>query len=150
MKKRSFRGLLLAVVLLLTVAAAVFHLSTRKTVLEGYIQLTYAGKETTIALSDFRLYPVQGTIINGKGEQRTVDAEGIAVADVLEFAGITDFTRLTVTAEDAYHADLTAAEAEDTSNTYFILQETGGVQLIVFCDSNSKRCVSDVVLVEEE
>ena len=150
MKKRSFRGLLLAVILLLTATAAVFHLSTRKTVPEGHIQLIDAGKETTIALSDLRLYPVQGTIINGKGEQRTIDAEGIAVADVLEYGGITDFTRLTVTAEDAYHAELTAAEAEDTSNTYFILQETGGVQLIVFHDPNSKRCVSNVVQVKAE
>ena len=148
MKKKNLKILIVAAVLVLTAAAAVLHLSTRNAVPEGYLQLIYSGEEKNISLSDLDLYQVQGTISNAKGDQKTIDAKGISVSDVLQLAGVEKFSVLTVTGDDEYSAELTAEEAKDATNTYFILQEDGGIQLIVFHDTNSKRCVSDVVRVE--
>ena len=148
MKKKSLRIFWLTAILLLTAVAVVLHLTTRETVPNGYIQLAYVGKEEKILLSDLTLQQVQGTISSAKGTQRTIDSKGISVEDFLHAADIADFTSLTVTGDDEYSAELTADEVAEEANTYFILQENGGIQLIVFHDTNSKRCVSDVARVE--
>ena len=148
MKKKSLRMILLAAILLLTAVAVAVHLTTRESVPKGYLQLTYGGEEIEILLSDLSLKQVRGTISNAKGDQKTIDAKGISVWDVLQLAGAEKFSVLTVTGDDEYNAELTAEEVEDTANANFILQADGGIQLIVFHDTNSKRCVSDVVRVE--
>lgn len=148
MRKKDLKAFVLAAILLVTAAAAVIHLTTRATVPEGHLQLICGETEREITLSDLDLRPVQGTISNAKGDQRTIEAQGIPVAETLTLAGTEDFSRITVTGDDAYSAELTAEEAEDTENTCFIIQEDNGVQLIVFSDTNSKRNVSNVVRVE--
>ena len=139
---------LLAAVLLATAAVAVWHLSTRTEVPEGKVLVTYEGKETEIAVSDLKLQAVQGTISNAKGDKREIDAQGVTVAAVLDKAGISECSVVAAVAEDEYRAELTAEEAFAAEGVYLILQEEGGVQLIVFADSNSKRNVSNTVRLE--
>ena len=138
----------LAVVLLATAAGAVWHLSTRTEVPEGKLLVTYEGKETEIAVSKLNLQTVQGTISNAKGDKRDIDAMGVRVAAVLAEAGVTQCNGVAVVAEDEYRAELTAEEAFSEEGVYFILQEEGGVQLIVFADTNSKRNVSNAARLE--
>ena len=73
---------------------------------------------------------------------------GVPVAEILKSVDAAEFSTVTVVADDEYRADLTAAEAEDEQNVFFVLQEDGGLQLIVFTDNNSKRNVSNVVRME--
>ena len=87
---------------------------------------------------------VHGTTVNGKGEERTIDAQGVLLSEVLREAGISEFTEVTVTADDAYNAVVTAEEIAKPDRVYLIQQDEGGLRLIVFGDSNSKRSVSDV------
>ena len=124
------------------------YLATRPSVPAGRLYIAYDGGETEVALADLDLRQVSGVLTNGKGEQKTVEARGIPVADVLVLTGANEYSEVTVTADDAYSAVLTAEEVRDTENTYFLLQEDGGVQLAVFSDTNSKRNVSGVVRVE--
>lgn len=140
--------LLLGAVLLVTMAVAVLHLSTRTVVPEGHLLVTCDGKETEIAVSKLKLQTVRGTISNAKGDKRTIDAQGVAVATILSEAGISECSTVVIVAEDEYRAELTAEEAFSVEGVYIILQEEGGVQLIVFSDINSKRSVSNVVRLE--
>lgn len=146
MKKRMIW--VLVGILLLTTVVAVVHLSTREKAVEGQLLVSCGGKETALEIGKLDLQSVQGTISNAKGETREIDAMGVPVAAVLEEAGTAKFSTVTVVADDEYRADLSAAEAEDEQNVFFILQEDGGLQLIVFTDNNSKRNVSNVVRME--
>ena len=49
-----------------------------------------------------------------------------------------------MTADDAYNAVVTAEEIAEPDRVYLIQQDEGGLRLIVFGDSNSKRSVSNV------
>lgn len=147
MKKNKMLWLV-GIVLLMTAAAAVLHLTTRTEVPEGQLLVACDGKETEIAISELKLQTVQGTISNAKGDKREINAQGVPVADVLEKAGAENFSAVAVAADDEYRAELTAEEAADRQNVFFILQEEGGVQLIVFTDNNSKRNVSNAVRLE--
>lgn len=146
MKKRMIWGL--AGILLLTAIVAGVHLSTREKVAEGQLLVSCGGTETMVEIGKLELQSVQGTISNAKGETREIDAMGVPVAEILKSVDAAEVSTVTVVADDEYRADLTAAEAEDEQNVFFVLQEDGGLQLIVFTDNNSKRNVSNVVRME--
>ena len=55
---------------------------------------------------------------------------------------------MTVVADDEYRAEVSAAEIAAEDTVARILQEDGGVQMVVFPDSNSKRNVTNVIRVE--
>lgn len=148
MKKKTIKLYVLAAVFLATAVIAAVYLATRPSVPAGRLHIAYDGGETEVVLTDLDLRQVSGVLTNGKGEQKTVEARGIPVADVLVLTGANEYSEVTVTADDTYSAVLTEEEVRDTENTYFLLQEDGGVQLAVFSDTNSKRNVSGVVRVE--
>lgn len=122
---------------MLTAILAVMHLTTRTPEAEGAILVN--GEALTIA--DFELQQVTGTIVNAKGEEKSIDAQGIPMGEICSG----DFTTVTVTASDEYHAEL---YADDLQNAYLILKDDGTMQLIVFGDESSKRDVKNVVRID--
>lgn len=144
MKKIEPVKIIIAIMVLITAAAAVLHFITRSAVAEGTLRIENGGQVLEIPLERLKLAPVQGSVRNGKGEERTVDALGILVSHVLREAGIADFSEVTVTAEDEYSAVVTAEEVNAPDRVYLIQQEGNEMQLIVFGDDNSKRNVSNV------
>ena len=66
---------------------------------------------------------------------------------MLEELGVTDFGKVTVTAEDSYSAVVTAEEVAQPDKVYLMLQERGGAQLVVLGDENSKRNVANVAVL---
>lgn len=146
MKKISPVQVMVLLLILVTAAAAAFHLTTRAAVPEGVLRVELAGGQTReLSLAKLKLVPVQGTVVNGRGEKSAVDAQGVLLSDALREAGVTDFSTVTVTADDEYSAQVTAEEIAEPDKVYLIRQEEGGMQMIVFGDENSKRKVSDVV-----
>ena len=141
------RVILLVVIALVAVTAlaAVIHLNTRVSVPEGVLLVETADHTEEIVWDRLELTSVQGTLVNGKGEERTVDAQGILLRDVLEYTGVSVETEVTVIAEDEYSASVTAEEIETEGQVYLTASEDGGIQMVVFGDSNSKRNVSGVV-----
>ncbi len=137
--------ILVAVLLLLTATLAIAHLTTRASVPEGTVLVEHGGDTTELTLAQMEAVPVRGTVVNGKGESRTVDAQGISLASVLEQMGIAAFQEVTVIADDEYSAVVTTEEVARPNVAYLIFQEEGGVQLVVFGDANSRRNVSNVV-----
>ena len=144
MKKVEPIKMIVIVMVLITAIVAVFYLNTRITVSDGTLRIEQADRTLELPLEQLELAAVQGVVVNGKGEERTIDAQGLLLDQVLREAGITEFSEVTVTADDEYSAQVSAEEIAEADKVYLIRQEQGGMQLIVFGDSNSKRNVSNV------
>ena len=132
------------VLVLITAIVAIFYLTTRPTASEDTLRIEKNGQVIELPLERLDFNPVRGTVVNGKGEERTVDAQGVLLSEILREAGISEFSEVTVTANDAYSAVVTAEEIAEPDRVYLIQQDEGGLRLVVFGDSNSKRSVSDV------
>ena len=145
MKKNRPAILLLAVLLAVTAAAAGIHLSTRQTAQMGTVLVEYGGKVEELSLDRVELTAVRGTVINGKGEERRVDAQGAPLSAVLAEAGITSYTQAAGTADDEYSVAVTQEEAAAPDRVFLIVQEGERPQLLVFGDPNSKRNVTNVI-----
>ena len=150
MKKN--RTVLLAVVVLAsaTVLVAAVHLTGRISPAEGALYIEKDGRSTELSISDLAMEPVQGTVVNGRGESRAIDGQGVLLSALLERAEMRADVQITVTADDEYSAVVTAEELAASDKAYLIAQEEGGVQLVVFGDADSRRNVSNVVRVTVE
>ena len=144
MKKVEPVKIAIIVLVFITAIVAIFYLTTRPTASEGTLRIESGGQVIELPLERLTLASVHGTTVNGKGEERTIDAQGVLLSQVLREAGISKFTEVTVTADDAYNAVVTAEEIAEPDRVYLILQDESGLRLIVFGDNNSKRSVSDV------
>lgn len=144
MRKISLTQVLICVIVLVTAVVACFYLTTRTAVSEGTLRIEHGSQVLELSLDQLEWTSVQGTIRNGKGEESTVDALGILLADVLKAANV-EVSTVTITADDEYSAKVTPEEIADPGKVYLIREEDGGIQLIVFGDENSKRNVSNVV-----
>ena len=127
----------IAVLVLLTAVFAAVHLTTRDREIPGVI--TVNGE--SVDISGLELKRVTGTTENAKGEKKKIDADGIALMELLKQA----CSSVTVTASDSYSAKL---GAEDMENAYIIVQDDGTARLIVFGRSDSKCDVKNVVKIE--
>ena len=138
------------VLAVLAAAAAVLHLNTRKVVAEGTLSVTVKGAETTLDISEFAYKQVTGSRMNGKGETIQIDAQGVALKDVLAMAKAADYETVTIYSDDSYSAVVTAEEVEDGTKAFLIVGDENELRLVVFGDTNSKRSVSNVVQVVVE
>ena len=144
MKKVEPIKIAIIVLVLITTVVAVIYLTTRPATQEGILRIENGGQVIELPLKRLTFASVHGTTVNGKGEERTIDAQGVLLDQVLREAGISEFAEVTVTADDAYNAIVTAEEIAEPDRVYLIRQDEGGLRLIVFGDRNSKRSVSDV------
>ena len=145
MKKAEPVKIAVIVLILITAVVATCYLTTRSAASEGTLRIENGGRVIELPLERLKFIPVRGTAVNGKGEERTVNGQGVLLSEVLREAGISEFTEVTVTADDAYNAVVTEEEIAEPDRVYLIKQDEGGLRLVVFGDSNSKRSVSDVV-----
>lgn len=111
----------------------------------GTVLVEYGGKVEELSLDRVELTAVRGTVINGKGQERKVDAQGAPLSAVLAEAGITSYTQTAVTADDEYSVTVTQEEAAAPDRVFLIVQEGERIQLLVFGDPNSKRNVANVI-----
>lgn len=133
--KRLF--IIIAVLIVLTAIIAVIHLTTRTPEIEGAILVNCK----TLEISSLDFNHVSGSLVNGKGEEKQIDAQGVLLSEVC--GG--EFSTATVTASDEYSAVVKSGE-----DAYLILSDDGSLRLIVFGDENSKRDVKDVVRIDFE
>ncbi len=138
----NYLRLVLAAALVLAVLAVV-HIRTRTEVPEGCIRIENGEEAVLLRLADLPAETVRGTVVNGKGEQKEIEALGLPLLDVLILAGVGEFAEVDVIAEDEYHAVVTAEEAF-REGTAYILLEDGAARLRIFGDPDSKRNVAGV------
>ena len=141
MKSKKAVYVILTVLLVLVAVLAAAHFATRESVPEGAVLVRQDGRERTIDPEKLFQTQVTGAIVNGKGEERSIDAQGIALEELANG----EYTAVKVTSDDEYSAEVSADEVE---NAFLILNADHSVQLVVFGDANSKRAVRNVVSVE--
>ena len=140
----------IAVLHVLTAVLAIVHFTTRAQVPDGALLVNCGEEKTYVDLKSLETVPVQGTIVNGKGETSEVDTLGVPVADVLTKAGFNpaDAGSVKVTAADEFSAELSGDEVNESGKAYLVSEDDGSMRLVVFGDSNAKRNVRDVVILE--
>ena len=152
MKKQN--KAIIAILALLVIAAAVFaviHLTTREQVPEGAIAIHVGSDVKYVDPSKLTQVPVQGTVINGKGQEIPVDEKGYELSELLKAAKIdaSSIGGIKVTAADEFSASLTKDEVNESGKAYIVSGEEG-LQLVVFGDPNMKRNVRNVERIEVE
>lgn len=135
-KKKIVIGI--AILVILTAIFAIIHLTTRTPEIEGSVLVN----GTEVKLSDLDCEKVTGSIKNGKGEVKEIDADGVKLASLLSG----DYNTVKIIAADEYSATVSADEID---NAYLILDD-GSLRLIVFGDENSKRDVKNVARIDTE
>lgn len=148
MKTRKISILLLLVLCAAVLLFAVWHFGTRNVVESGKVQIITAGAKTELAFDKIDMTEIHGQVVNGKGEERSVDGKGALLSSVLATAGVTVQTEVKVTSDDEYSAVVTAEEVSAPDKVYLMLQEDGEIQMVVFGDANSKRNVTNVKVIE--
>lgn len=143
MKKRTIY-LVLAALLVITAALAAAHITSREEVPAGAVSVQWSGGKALVSLGELELIPVRGTVVNGRGEEKTVDATGVPLSAVLERAGAGEYETVAVTAADEYSARLSAGEIAELDRVYLAMEQDGSLRLVVFGDADSKRQVSGV------
>lgn len=120
----------------MTAVLAVLHLTTRTPEIEGAVLVN----GESVQLTELELSRVTGTIVNGKGEEKQVDAQGILLSEIC-----VEFSEATVTAADEYSA---VVDEQDSENAYLIVEEDGSLRLVVFGDENARRDVKNVSRID--
>ena len=141
MKKKLW---LIATLLIITSALVCIYLYNRDTTKPGELMIKSPSGTVTLTLSDVKLSHVTGEIKNKKGEVKSIDSEGFALADVPALAGVSDYQSVSVYADDEYSASLT----KDEVSSAWLIKSDDALRLIVFGDDNSKRDVKNVVRIE--
>ena len=140
---------LIAALLAATGLLAALHLNTRADVVPGTLLVIAGGEAQALPVDALPLVPVEGSVVNGRGETREIQAQGIALRDALALAGAEVREKATVVAADEYSATLTAEELAEEGKVWLIRTEFG-LRLIVFGDPNARRDVKDVERVVVE
>ncbi|MCM1148864.1 MAG: hypothetical protein NC319_02090 [Butyricicoccus sp.] len=144
MNKKRTVALSFTALIILTVILAAVHLNTRVRVPAGTLQIETAQGSVSVFLSELELRTVRGTLVNGKGEEKDVDAQGLLLSELLAACRVAVSTQVTAIAADEYSAVVTADEVSEADGVYLAVED-GSARLIVFGDPNSKRQVTDIV-----
>ena len=147
MKSKKMIPLILVVLICLTAVLAIIYNTTRDEIPEGALLIRYEDQKYYVRPDTLPLSEISGRIRNGKGEEMEIQTQGVPVSDVLKAAGIDcgAIQSATVSADDSYSADLSAEEINETGLVFLAGDGNGGMKLIVFGDSSSRRNVRDVV-----
>lgn len=144
MKRNKIMIIAILALIFVTAAAAAVHLNTRVSTAEGTLRIETGDTAKELSLSELTPMAVQGTVVNGKGEERNIDAQGVPLSAVLAQANITEYAQVAVIADDEYSASVSVEEIHTEGKVFLLLAEGDRPQLIVFGDPNSKRNVSNV------
>ena len=149
LKKWTVCIALLAVV---TVVVAVVHLNNQEKI--ECMKILQEEREIAVSFVDLERGSFSGALIDGKGDVTIHEYTGILLRELLEEKGIdpAGIGGVTVTSADNYRVEFTQEEILQADKVYVAVTadgvaipgidpESDGVQIIVFGDDNSRRCV---------
>lgn len=145
---KKHKALIFVIILVvLTGIAAIVHLTTREAVPEHSVAITYEGETICVDLDELAYRQVSGVRINGKGEEKPVEGQGILLKDMLEALQILNYESISIASDDSYTAEVNLAEVQAEDKVYLMYEEKE-LRLVVFGDTDSKRSVSNVVKID--
>lgn len=149
----------IAILLLATCIVAVIHRNIQKEV--ACMVIRSGNQEISVSFDDLCKAEFSGELVDGKGTITAHSYTGILLKDLLSAKGISqgEITALKVTSADNYSVEFTGEEIRADSMVYAAVTTDGqpiegissgteGVQIIVFGDPNSRRCVRFVAILE--
>jgi hypothetical protein len=153
MKKKKII-ILVGAILLITIVLVVLHLSHDKVNAGNAVSLSYGDKQMTVPLAELNEEEFTGTLINGKGDEMENIYRGIELRALLaeKRFDLSAVQYAEATAQDQYSAKILIDEINEPGKVYIatamdgealpgLKSDSEGAQLIVFGDSNCKRCV---------
>ena len=144
MKKKSL--IVIAALLVITAITTCVYLNTRTKTSEGDILLVSSGKEVTIHFNELPLTDVSGETVNKKGETKTIKGKGFPLSGIPSLAGESDYSEMTVYADDEYNASISKDELSGDDNA-FLIEDEKGIRMVVF-GGPADRAVKNVVRIE--
>lgn len=142
----------IALLLVVTGIVAALHLGNQDAIECMVIQLE--DQQIPVSFEDLNQRTFSGELIDGKGDAAVHEYTGILLRALLEQKGIdlAQIAAVTVTSADNYSVAFTDEEILQTDRVYVAITADGstiegiepgsnGVQMIVFADPNSRRCV---------
>ena len=144
-KSNRFATIIIAGLLLVTVCAALLHLTSRTAVPEGFLLVEKDGITIKIETANLAEKPVVGMIVNGKGEEIAINSPGIPLMDLMTDAGVSVSEKIVIVADDGYSVTVTAGELSESEKVFLLVREGERPRLVVFGDPDSKRNVSGVI-----
>lgn len=148
------KKLLIGIIALVAITAIVtaVHLNNQDTV--ACMVISHGDQQIDLSFEDLDGGAFSGELTDGKGDVTHHEYTGILLQEALKKKGIdlAGFSRVTVTSADNYSVEFTAEEILQADKVYVAVTADGekiegidpgtdGVQLIVFGDENSRRCV---------
>lgn len=149
--KLKKKYVLLLALLVLTALLTMWYQTTREAIPENAILVRFGEKTAYLDIAKLGAESVHGTLVNGKGQETTVDAKGQSLAAALESLqfDIQNVQKVTVTAQDTFCAELAGQELRQEGKVYLIADDEGPM-LVVFGDTNAKRRVRQVECIDLE
>ena len=144
MNKKSL--IVIAALLVITAVITCVYLNTRTKTAEGDIVLVSADKEVTVHFNDLPLTDVSGETTNKKGEVKTIEGKGFPLSGIPELAGASDYSEITVYADDEYNTSISKDELSGDDNA-FLIEDEKGIRMVVF-GGPADRAVKNVVRIE--
>lgn len=150
MPKKMIVGI--ALLLVITGIVAAVHLMDQDAI--ACMVILQEDRRITVSFEDLNRGEFSGELIDGKGDVAHHEYTGVLLRELLEKKGV-DLARIsgvTVTSADNYSVAFTIEEILQDDKVYVAITVDGtkiegidpgtdGVQLIVFGDENSRRCV---------
>ena len=150
--KRALLVKIVVVLLIATCVVAVLHLRNQEEI--ACMVIEHEAFRIDVTFEDLDKGAFSGELIDGKGDVTSHEYTGILLRDLLEAKGIdlSQLSGITVTSADNYSVQFTMEEILANDKVYIAVTADGaaiagidpgtdGLQVIVFGDANSKRCV---------
>lgn len=149
----------IVILLVITCIVAVIHINSHEEV--ACMVIRNGGQDIPVSFADLRKGEFSGELVDGKGTVTAHSYTGVLLKDLLSVKGISpaEITALKVTSADNYSVEFTGDEIRADSMVYAAVTADGkpiegidpgteGVQIVVFGDSNSRRCVRFAAILE--
>lgn len=141
--------ILIAFLLVITCIVAVIHKNSQEEI--SCLVIRQEDQDITVDFSDLNRVDFSGELTDGKGTVTAHTYRGILLKELLTEKGVIP-AGIAVTSADNYTAEFTKEEVWDEQRVYAVIMVDGeavegidsgtsGVQIIVFGDPNSRRCV---------
>lgn len=147
---------LVAVLLAVTGIVAVIHKNSQKDI--PCMVIRQGDQEISVDFSDLDRMEFSGELVDGKGTVTSHTYRGVRMKDLLSTKGM-ELSDITVTSVDNYTVKFIRGEIQQENKVYVAVTVDGepiegidpgtaGVQIIVFGDPNSRRCVRYASIIE--
>ena len=142
----------IVILLIITCIVAVIHINSQE---EVFCMVIRCGdREISVRFEDLHKTEFSGELVDGKGTVTAHTYTGVLLKDLLTSKNmdVSEISALKVTSADNYSVEFTGQEIREDNMVYAAVIADGkpiegidpgteGVQVIVFGDPNSRRCV---------